>query len=768
MNFLIFIKIGMDQMPEYDANGNPVEFEQKTEMVERITSENIDSFKQKSKTHFILFYISGCRHCKAFFPIYEQFAIKFSETMNSITFGQINCDSNPRLCSAYRVKLYPTLLLEIENERKEYDGKRTINSKICFTSENEKKEDQELDISIESERKLSTPTKESFIDGSISNEIKVFDNCSESNPNEVPIDLQLGGKPLFYTTKKHSDSYPSLPLKEDIENEETNVDENDFDINISLRPSSASEVFHKSLESKRNEQKDVGKSISDKNSPPEQPMEIPITRKHENSIFQARKTKVAPKVKTFSKRQSLFTRSDLALERCKICGRSFATDRLEIHQAICELHPPKEVQNKENATDKDKQRDKDVERAKDKEGDPAPIATAYDTKRRSSLISSQLSVANASYSQIARRSQMQSNSPKMRHFPGAHSSANHFTNPPQHSQSSSLSAPNLQLPSSASQSGPSSSSSSSTSIATSAFLSSPLNHTHNSQSSAAGTKLQTQKKEKAFSVKPNTSAISSSTSSMQLKHDSSLHRNTQQNTFQPSQRNQKQQKNTKQIIKGLPLFVQNFGREICLGEALYDSLTTTVGDLAFIVEEQMGKSIKSDSLLKNGIIPIHPAQHSFLLADVFRKDDDRALVELDSDWTPAANTCSPAMQLSPFLSSAPLIGVSAASRIEIPEERKNSISDSLHSLSTSQAFAQMNPAPQTCSQNVLDTCASLHNVLGTEKCSDAAEKETSSSTVWKSSASSELLLEKSKTRRNSALGIEDLDNRTSSILDNET
>lgn len=95
-----------------------------------LTAENFQ--RLVTTTHdpwFIKFYAPWCHHCQAMAPNWQGMA---RHMQNQLNIGEVNCETEKRLCKDVRVKGYPALLFFRGGERIEYDGLRGLGDLIAF------------------------------------------------------------------------------------------------------------------------------------------------------------------------------------------------------------------------------------------------------------------------------------------------------------------------------------------------------------------------------------------------------------------------------------------------------------------------------------------------------------------------------------------------------------------------------------------------------------------------------------------------------------
>ncbi|KAK5737220.1 hypothetical protein LTR17_006830 [Elasticomyces elasticus] len=97
-----------------------------------LTAENFQ--RLVTTTHdpwFVKFYTPWCSHCQALAPNWAGMSRQLRRELN---IGEVNCETEKRLCKDVRVKGYPTLLFFRGGERIEYDGLRGLGDLIAFAN----------------------------------------------------------------------------------------------------------------------------------------------------------------------------------------------------------------------------------------------------------------------------------------------------------------------------------------------------------------------------------------------------------------------------------------------------------------------------------------------------------------------------------------------------------------------------------------------------------------------------------------------------------
>ena len=78
---------------------------------------------------FIKFYVPWCHHCQAIAPNWLQMS---KELQGKLNVGEVNCETEVRLCKDVRVKGYPTIHFFRGGERVEYNGLRGLGDLVSY------------------------------------------------------------------------------------------------------------------------------------------------------------------------------------------------------------------------------------------------------------------------------------------------------------------------------------------------------------------------------------------------------------------------------------------------------------------------------------------------------------------------------------------------------------------------------------------------------------------------------------------------------------
>jgi protein disulfide-isomerase len=96
-----------------------------------LTAESFQKHVTKTRDlWFIKFYSPRCTHCQALAPNWFQMA---KGTKGILNVGEVNCETEPRLCRDAGVKGYPTIYFFRGGERVEYNGLRGLGDLINYT-----------------------------------------------------------------------------------------------------------------------------------------------------------------------------------------------------------------------------------------------------------------------------------------------------------------------------------------------------------------------------------------------------------------------------------------------------------------------------------------------------------------------------------------------------------------------------------------------------------------------------------------------------------
>ncbi|KAF9893898.1 hypothetical protein FE257_010068 [Aspergillus nanangensis] len=95
-----------------------------------LTAESFQTLVTNTKDPwFIKFYAPWCSHCQALAPNWQQMSREMQHTLNV---GEVNCDTESRLCKDAHVSAFPTMYFFRGGERVEYTGLRGLGDLINY------------------------------------------------------------------------------------------------------------------------------------------------------------------------------------------------------------------------------------------------------------------------------------------------------------------------------------------------------------------------------------------------------------------------------------------------------------------------------------------------------------------------------------------------------------------------------------------------------------------------------------------------------------
>ena|SRR5947207_14064647 len=85
--------------------------------------------KSNSAGWFVKFYVPWCSHCKHMSEAWTELA---REMKGKLNIGEVNCESESRICKDVKLRGYPSLIFFKGGERVEYDGLRGLGDLVSF------------------------------------------------------------------------------------------------------------------------------------------------------------------------------------------------------------------------------------------------------------------------------------------------------------------------------------------------------------------------------------------------------------------------------------------------------------------------------------------------------------------------------------------------------------------------------------------------------------------------------------------------------------
>ncbi|KAI5366490.1 putative Thioredoxin domain-containing protein [Septoria linicola] len=97
-----------------------------------LTAENFQRLVTTTRDPwFIKFYAPWCHHCQAMAPSWQGMAKQMEGRLN---IGEVNCETEKRLCKDVKVRGYPTIMFFQGGERIEYEGLRGLGDLMSFAN----------------------------------------------------------------------------------------------------------------------------------------------------------------------------------------------------------------------------------------------------------------------------------------------------------------------------------------------------------------------------------------------------------------------------------------------------------------------------------------------------------------------------------------------------------------------------------------------------------------------------------------------------------
>ncbi|KAF2717354.1 protein disulfide isomerase [Polychaeton citri CBS 116435] len=126
-----------------------------------LTAENFQ--RLVTVTHdawFIKFHTPWCHHCQAMAPNWQAMSRQMQGKLN---IGEVNCETEKRLCKDVQVAAYPTIMFMKGGERVEYDGLRGVGDLMSFANKAVASGEPVLDVNAEQFEELEKKNEVLFL-----------------------------------------------------------------------------------------------------------------------------------------------------------------------------------------------------------------------------------------------------------------------------------------------------------------------------------------------------------------------------------------------------------------------------------------------------------------------------------------------------------------------------------------------------------------------------------------------------------------------------
>ncbi len=98
-----------------------------------------NAFRSTPNITLTLYYALWCGYSKAFLPEWEKFKVLAEKNLPFLKIVSINCEGgNEMICSQSGIEGYPTIVLQIDDAVKQYNGERTVEKLTEFVLSNAK------------------------------------------------------------------------------------------------------------------------------------------------------------------------------------------------------------------------------------------------------------------------------------------------------------------------------------------------------------------------------------------------------------------------------------------------------------------------------------------------------------------------------------------------------------------------------------------------------------------------------------------------------
>ena len=97
-----------------------------------LNDSNFTSIINKNNITYVLFYLSTCKYCKKFMPIFIETANYFKEKKLNVMFARIETNINPKTTEEYNAFIEPAIFLIIKGRKYTFEGEKTKEGLLKF------------------------------------------------------------------------------------------------------------------------------------------------------------------------------------------------------------------------------------------------------------------------------------------------------------------------------------------------------------------------------------------------------------------------------------------------------------------------------------------------------------------------------------------------------------------------------------------------------------------------------------------------------------
>ena len=97
-----------------------------------LNDSNFTSIINKNNITYALFYLSTCKYCKKYMPIFIETANYFKEKKLNVMFARIETNINPKTTEEYNAFIEPAIFLIIKGRKYTFEGEKTKEGLLKF------------------------------------------------------------------------------------------------------------------------------------------------------------------------------------------------------------------------------------------------------------------------------------------------------------------------------------------------------------------------------------------------------------------------------------------------------------------------------------------------------------------------------------------------------------------------------------------------------------------------------------------------------------